>query len=167
MYPQTQSFRLQATLSSGGLVRWRTRIASEQGFSSCQSAKMNGVWIHMVATMQIWRLAQVTQLLISLFFLHLRTTSFPGPDSITRSEQAQQRRLERKAAKHERRQSRRTTHPASSLLMCLRRRWRKTQRVQTPCRDSSLWCTPLLGLTHLFHTGSMEQVRAKLHNKIT
>ena len=30
-----------------------------------------------------------------------------GPDSITRSEQAQQRRMERKASKHERRQSRR------------------------------------------------------------
>ena len=27
-------------------------------------------------------------------FLHLRTTNFPGPDSITRSEQAQQRRME-------------------------------------------------------------------------
>ena len=40
-------------------------------------------------------------------FLHLRTTNLPGPDSITRSEQAQQRRLERKATKHERRQCRR------------------------------------------------------------
>ena len=36
-------------------------------------------------------------------FLHLRTTNLPGPDSITRSEQAQQRRLERKATRHERR----------------------------------------------------------------
>ena len=39
--------------------------------------------------------------------LHLRTAIFPGPDSITRSEQAQQRRLERKATKYERRQRRR------------------------------------------------------------
>ena len=30
-------------------------------------------------------------------FLHLRTTNFPGPDSITRSEPAQQRRLERQS----------------------------------------------------------------------
>ena len=36
-------------------------------------------------------------------FLHLRTTNFPGPDNITRSEQALQRRL----SKHERRPSRR------------------------------------------------------------
>ena len=40
-------------------------------------------------------------------YLHLRTTNFPGPGSITRSEQAQQRRWERKATRHERRQSRR------------------------------------------------------------
>ena len=33
-------------------------------------------------------------------FLHLRTSNFPCPDSITRSEQAQQRLLEREAAKH-------------------------------------------------------------------
>ena len=47
--------------------------------------------------------------------LHLRTTNFPGPDSITRSEQAQQRRLECKATKHERRQSqRKLTQPSVS-----------------------------------------------------
>ena len=71
MCSQTQSFRLQATLSSRGLLRWRTSIASAHGFSSCRSAHMNGVWIHMAATkttMQIWRLVPVTQLLIYLFF---------------------------------------------------------------------------------------------------
>ena len=48
-------------------------------------------------------------------FLHLRTTNFPGPDSITRTEQAQQRRLEPKATKHERRQCRRRlTQPPTS-----------------------------------------------------
>ena len=48
-------------------------------------------------------------------FLHLRSTNFPGPDSITRSDQARQKRLERKATKHERRQCRRrlTQPPAS------------------------------------------------------
>ena len=35
-------------------------------------------------------------------FLHLRTTNLPNPDSITRSEQAQQRRLARKANRPER-----------------------------------------------------------------
>ena len=48
-------------------------------------------------------------------FLYLRTTNFPGPDSITRSEQAQQMRLELKATKHERRQwRRRLTQPPAS-----------------------------------------------------
>ena len=47
-------------------------------------------------------------------FLHLRTTNFPFPESITRSEQAQQSRLERKATKHERRQSRKKlTQPSA------------------------------------------------------
>ena len=48
-------------------------------------------------------------------FLHLRTTNFPGLDSITRTEQAQQRRLEREATEHERRQCRRRlTQPPTS-----------------------------------------------------
>ena len=52
---------------------------------------------------------------LSCFFLHLRITNFLAPDSITRSEQAQQRRLERKATKHERRQCRRkVTQPSAS-----------------------------------------------------
>ena len=47
-------------------------------------------------------------------FPHLRTTNFPGPDSITRSEQARQKRLEQ-ATKHERRQCRRRlTQPSAS-----------------------------------------------------
>ena len=48
-------------------------------------------------------------------FLHLRTTNFPGPDSITRSEHAQQRRMERAAAsKHERRRNRRRRTQSSA-----------------------------------------------------
>ena len=42
-----------------------------------------------------------------LVFLHLRTTYLPGPDSNMRSEQAQQRRLERKVNRQERRKRRR------------------------------------------------------------
>ena len=34
-------------------------------------------------------------------FLHIRTTNLPGPSSIMRSEQAQQRRFERRHNKHE------------------------------------------------------------------
>ena len=41
-------------------------------------------------------------------FLHLRTTNLPGPNSIMRSEQAQQRRFERRHNKHERMRRRRT-----------------------------------------------------------
>ena len=40
--------------------------------------------------------------------LHLRTTNLPGPNSIMRSEQAQQRRFERRHNKHERMRRRRT-----------------------------------------------------------
>ena len=41
-------------------------------------------------------------------FLHLRTTNLPGPDSIMRSEHAQQRRCEHRHNKHERMRRRRT-----------------------------------------------------------
>ena len=41
------------------------------------------------------------------FPVFLRTTNFPAPDSITRTKQAQQKPLERKATKHKRRQCRR------------------------------------------------------------
>ena len=34
-------------------------------------------------------------------FLHLRTTNLPGPDSIMRSEHAQQRRMERRHHRHD------------------------------------------------------------------
>ena len=48
-------------------------------------------------------------------FLHIRTTNFP---SITRSEQAQQKRLERQATKHERQQCRRKLTQPSNFLTC-------------------------------------------------
>ena len=101
-------------------------------------------------------------------FLHLRTTNFPGPDSIRSSDQARQKSLERKATQHERSTMPQQTHPASSFQTCQSRRCKKTQRVRSPCRGSSLWCTSLLGLIHAFNMGSMkQQVRAMLHNKIT
>ena len=48
-----------------------------------------------------------TNLLISQVFLHLRTANLPGPSSVMRSEQAQQRRFERRHDK-ERMQRRRS-----------------------------------------------------------
>ena len=53
-------------------------------------------------------------------YLHLRTTNLPGPDSIMRSAQAQQRRMERAAGQYERKRLRKhlalqsTSHPLSS-----------------------------------------------------
>ena len=41
-------------------------------------------------------------------FLHLRTTNLPGPDTIMRSEHAQQRRFERRHNRHQRMKRRRT-----------------------------------------------------------
>ena len=76
---------------------------------------MNGVWIHTAATISITRTLHLDLVTPRPTFLRLRTTNLPGPDSITRSEQAQQWRLERKAAKHERRQCRRKlTQPSAT-----------------------------------------------------
>ena len=78
--------------------------------SSCASAHMNGVWIHMAATsLTMLRLAldsrdQSAHLPV---FLHLRNINLPGPSSIMRSEQAQQRRYDRKHNKPERAKKRR------------------------------------------------------------
>ena len=53
-----------------------------------------------------------TNLLIFWVFLHLRNTNLPGPSSVMRSEQAQQRRFERRHDK-ERMQRRRSSTKAS------------------------------------------------------
>ena len=45
-----------------------------------------------------------------LVFLHLRNTNLPGPSSIMRSEQAQQRRYDRQHSKPERAKKRRRDH---------------------------------------------------------
>ena len=51
-------------------------------------------------------------------FLHLRTTNLPGPDSIMRSEQAQQRRFERRHNKHERMRRRRSSSRSCPPRSC-------------------------------------------------
>ena len=94
----------------GDSVRWMNSIVSALVSSSCPSALLNGVWIHMAATCLTtqrltWDLETI--LLISRCFLHLRTSNLPGPSSVMRSEQAQQRRFERRHNK-ERMQRRRS-----------------------------------------------------------
>ena len=80
---------------------------SALGFSSCQSVP-SGVWIHMAATsLTMLRLAWdlETKFAHLFVFLHLRTTNLPGPSNIMRSEQAQQRRFERRHKRMRRRRS--------------------------------------------------------------
>ena len=70
---------------------------------------MNGVWIHTAATsLTMLRLAldPGISLLTSLCFSTF-ATPIPGPSSIMRSEQAQQRRYDRKHNKPERAKKRR------------------------------------------------------------
>ena len=69
------------------------------GFSSCQGVLTSGVCIHMAATsltMLRFGLGPRDQSAHLPVFLHLRTTNLPGPSSVVRSEQAQQRRIERR-----------------------------------------------------------------------
>ena len=106
---RTQNFQHLVIRFCGDLVRWKTRIVSALGFSSCQSVHMTGVWIHMAATsLTTQRLAldPVTKPLTFLCF-SISAPLIPGPDSIMRSEHAQQRRFERKHHKHDRTRRRR------------------------------------------------------------
>ena len=50
--------------------------------------------------------------------LHLRSTNLPGPDSIPRRAQAQQRRMDRAAGKYERKQLRKQLAQQSSTMIC-------------------------------------------------
>ena len=81
------------------------------------SARVNGKSTLMAATSSTTPClasGPVTKELTFLFTLHLRTTNFPCPNSITRNEQARQRRVERKASKYERQQNRnRLTQPSA------------------------------------------------------
>ena len=93
------------------LVHWKSRIANVLVFSSCQSDLTSGVSIHMVATnltMRYFGLGPRDQSAHLPVFLHLRNTNLPGPSSIMRSDQAQQRRFERRHNK-ERMQRRRSS----------------------------------------------------------
>ena len=106
-----QSFQHLVIRFCGDLVRWTSSTVSALGSSSYPRAHMSGVWIHMAATsLTMQRLASdlVTKQLTLPVFLHLRTTNLPGPSSIMRSEQAQQRRFERRHNKHDRTRRRRT-----------------------------------------------------------
>ena len=97
-----------ATHFYGDLVHWRSRIVNVLVFSSCQSDLTSGVSIHMVATnLTMCCLGPRDQSAHRPVFLRLRTTNLPGPSSVMRSEQAQQRRFERRHNK-ERMQRRRS-----------------------------------------------------------
>ena len=69
----------------GDLVRWRSRIVSARGFSSCRSDHMSGVWIHMAAASSIMQTLQWgprdTTAHIPIF-LHLRTTNLSAPTAL-------------------------------------------------------------------------------------
>ena len=81
----------------GDMVHWRSRIVNVLGFSSCQSVLTSGVCIHMAATsLTMLGLGPRDESAHLPVFLHLRTTNLPGPSSVMRSEQAQQRRFERR-----------------------------------------------------------------------
>ena len=117
----TQSFRLQATLSSGASCsgRFEPRVHRvlimpkrpyEWRLDSHGCYKFND------ADSGAWPRDTTAHLPV---FLDLLTTNFPDPDSITRSEQARQRRLEREAIKYEHRHSRRKlTQPLDSYCAC-------------------------------------------------
>ena len=99
------SFQPLVIHAFGDLVLWMSNIGNVLVFSSCPNVHMNGVWIRMAAIkLTILRLDEVTrdQSAHLPVFLHLRNTNIPGPSSSMRSEQAQQRRLERKRNKERR-----------------------------------------------------------------
>ena len=106
-----QSFLHLVIRVCGDLVRWKNSAVSALGSSSCPSAHISGVWIHVAATSlttQRWASDLRDQSAHLPVFLHLRTTNLPGPSSIMRSEHAQQRRMERRHHKHDRTRRRRT-----------------------------------------------------------
>ena len=132
---------------------------------------MNGTRMHTAATnskTRIWRSGPATPRPTILFFHIHAPHNFPGPDSITRSEQARQKRLERKATKHERRQWQQKTHPALSFLSCwLPSSWEKHSGCGLRVVTALSGVAHKLGLIQTFNLGLMKQVRAMLHNKIT
>ena len=100
---QTKNFQRLAIRFCGDLVHWRSRIVNVLGFSSCQSVLTSGVSIHMAA------ISLTTRCLALDLGINLLT-------SIMRSEQAQQRRFERKHDKE--RMQRRPTETHMIALLC-------------------------------------------------
>ena len=106
-----QSFRFRATLSSGSLVLWKIRTASAPGFLIMPKrpyqwrVDSHGCFKFNNADLALGPRDTTAHLPV---FLHLRTTN-----CVTRSDQARQRRLERKASKHEHRQCRGRLTPSN------------------------------------------------------
>ena len=111
MCSRTQNFQHPAIRFCGDFVRWRSRIVSALGFLIMPKRPYE--W--RVDTHGCYKFDNTAlgfgprdQTAHPPVFLHLRTTYLPGPDSIMRSEHAQQRRIERRHNKHERMRRRRT-----------------------------------------------------------
>ena len=74
---RTQYFQHPAIRFCGDLVRWRSRIVSALGFSSCHSAHMTGVWIHTAATNTITLHLALDPVIKPLTFLCFSTFAPP------------------------------------------------------------------------------------------
>ena len=167
MCSQTQSFLLSATRSCGGLVPWKTQIASALGFSSCPSARVNGY----VDAHGCYKFNNADLALGP----HDTTADFPvfsTPTSGALTVSRAANKLSRGAwnvkppsmSVDNAAEDSPSLLPPDVLVPPLRE---NTQWVQSSCRGRSLGCTSLLGLTQAFYMESMKQMRAKLHNKIT
>ena len=98
-----------AILSCGDSARWRKRIVSALGFSSCRSDHMSGVWIHMAATsstMQTWHLDHATPRLTFPSSFTCAPPNYLAPTALRAVNKPNKRRLERNATRHERRKRR-------------------------------------------------------------
>ena len=87
------AFSALVTRSCVALVPWKSLTANALGFSSCPykwRVDSHGCYKFNNADLALGPRDTTAHFPI---FLHLRTTNFPAPDRITRSEQAQQRRV--------------------------------------------------------------------------
>ena len=70
-FNMSESFQHPTIRFCGDLVRWKSRIVSALGFSSCQSVHMSGVWIHTAATSMITQRLASDLVTTPLTFLYL------------------------------------------------------------------------------------------------
>ena len=105
-----QSFQHLVIRFCGDSGRWKSRIVSARGFSSCPSVHMSGVWIHMAATSTITpRLAldPVTKQLTFLCFSISAPPTCLAPRASCAANKRNKEDLSAGHNKHERRKRRR------------------------------------------------------------